>query len=107
SDFLPWLTDRPESLALWLDAGTFALSAFLVSGIRIPSPSPTKFKRFEFSKVGHEILDGLRFLRENSLASAMTLGIVAAFGAVGAVLALGPVFATRALDAGKPGWGIL
>jgi dTMP kinase len=107
SDLLPWLSDRPESLALWLDAGTFALSALLVSGIRIPSPAPTKFKRFEFSKVGQEILDGVRFLRENSLASSMTLGIVSAFGAVGAVLALGPVFATRALGAGKPGWGIL
>jgi dTMP kinase len=106
-NLLPWLADRPESLALWLDAGTFALSAFLVSGIRITSPAPTRFQRFELSKVGREILDGLRFLRENSLASAMTLGIVSAFGAVGAVLALGPVFATRALGAGKPGWGIL
>jgi dTMP kinase len=39
SDLVPWFTDRPESLALWLDGGTFALSAFLVSGIRIPSPA--------------------------------------------------------------------
>ena len=107
ADLIPWLADRPEALALWLDAGTFALSAVLVSGIRIPSPAPTRFQRFELSKVGREILDGLRFLRENSLASAMTLGIVAAFGAVGAVLALGPVFATRALEAGEEGWGIL
>ena len=107
ADLIPWLTDRPEALALWLDAGTFALSAFLVSGIRIPSPAPQRFQRFELSRVGREIWDGVRFLREDSLASAMTLGIVSAFGAVGAVLALGPVFATRALDAGKPGWGIL
>ena len=107
ADLVPWLSDRPESLALWLDAGTFALSAFLVSGIRIPSPTPTQFQRFELSKIGREIWDGVRFLREDSLASSMTLGIVAAFGAVGAVLALGPVFATRALHAGKPGWGIL
>jgi dTMP kinase len=108
SDLLPWLTDRPESLALWLDAGTFALSAFLVSGIALKSPAVTSsFRRFELSHVGREMLDGLRFLRENSLASAMTLGIVSAFGAVGAVLALGPVFARQALGAGPPGWGIL
>ena len=38
----------------------------------------------------------------------MTLGIVAAFSAVGAVLALGPVFATRRAAApATPGWGIL
>jgi len=49
----------------------------------------------------------VRFLREDSLASAMTLGIVAAFSAVGAVLALGPLFATTALGAGDPGWGTL
>ncbi len=107
SDLLPWLQDNPESLALWLDAGTFAISALLVSGIRIPSPAPTGWARFELSKVGRDILDGVRFLRENSLASSMTLGIVAAFSAVGAVLALGPIFAKNALAAGTPGWGIL
>ncbi len=49
----------------------------------------------------------MRFLRESSLASAMTLGIVAAFSAVGAVLALGPGFARDALNAGTQGWGVL
>lgn len=107
ADLLPWLQDRPESLALWLDAGTFALSAFLVSRVRIPSPAPRKLAKLEISKVGRDIVDGLRFLRQNSLASAMTIGIVAAFTAVGAVLALGPIFASRALGAGNEGWGIL
>jgi dTMP kinase len=60
----------------------------------------------ELSKVGRDIVDGVRFLRENTLASAMTLGIVSAFSAVGAVLALGPIFAST-LGAGNPGWGIL
>ncbi|MGH2590443.1 MAG: dTMP kinase, partial [Actinomycetota bacterium] len=57
--------------------------------------------------MGNDIADGVRFLRENPLASAMTIGIVAAFSAVGAVLALGPIFARDALGAGNPGWGIL
>jgi dTMP kinase len=107
SDLIPWLTDRPESLALWLDAGTFALSAFLVSGVPLSSPAPTTFQRFEIARVGRDVMDGLRFLKESTLASAMTFGIVSAFAAVGAVLALGTVFASRALGAGKPGWGIL
>ncbi|HEY7755658.1 MAG TPA: dTMP kinase [Actinomycetota bacterium] len=106
SDLLPWLKDNPESLALWLDAGTFAVSAFLVSRIAIPSPAPTSWEKMELSKVGRDIVDGVRFLRENTLASAMTLGIVSAFSAVGAVLALGPIFAST-LGAGNPGWGIL
>ncbi len=106
SDLLPWLQDNPTSLALWLDGATFAVSASLVSRIRITSPAPAKVGRFELSRVGRDIVDGLKFLRESTLASAMTLGIVSAFSAVGAVLALGPIFA-RTLGAGNPGWGIL
>jgi dTMP kinase len=107
SDLLPWLSDNPAFLALWLDAATFATSALLVSRIKIPPPAPRTFARFELAHIGRDIADGVRFLRENSLASAMTLGIVVAFSAVGAVLALGPVFATTTLGAGNPGWGIL
>jgi dTMP kinase len=106
SDLLPWLQDNPTSLALWLDGATFAVSASLVSRIRITSPAPAKVGKFELSRVGRDIVDGLKFLRESTLASAMTLGIVSAFSAVGAVLALGPIFA-RTLGAGDPGWGIL
>jgi dTMP kinase len=78
----------------------------LVSRIRITSPAPARVGKFELSRVGRDIVDGLKFLRESTLASAMTLGIVSAFSAVGAVLALGPIFA-RTLGAGNPGWGIL
>ena len=106
SDLLPWLQDNPTSLALWLDGATFAVSASLVSRIRITSPAPAKVGKFQLSRVGRDIVDGLKFLRESTLASAMTLGIVSAFSAVGAVLALGPIFA-RTLGAGNPGWGIL
>lgn len=106
SDLLPWLQDNPTSLALWLDGATFAVSASLVSRIRITSPAPARVGKFELSRVGRDIVDGLKFLRESTLASAMTLGIVSAFSAVGAVLALGPIFA-RTLGAGNPGWGIL
>ncbi|MEX2420375.1 MAG: MFS transporter, partial [Actinomycetota bacterium] len=107
SDLIPWLSDNPAFLALWLDAATFAASAQLESRIRIPAPAPHTFARFDLSRVGKDIADGVRFLREDSLSSAMTLGIVSAFSAVGAVLAVGPVFATTALGAGDPGWGIL
>jgi dTMP kinase len=107
SDLVPWFADNPESLALWLDGGTFLISALLVSGIAIPSPAPRRLQRLEMSRVGKDIMEGVRFLRVSSLASAMTLGIVVAFSAVGAVLALGPIFAKTTLAAGNPGWGIL
>ena len=78
----------------------------LISRIQIPSPAPLRWAKFELSRIGRDVADGIRFLREDSLASAMTLGIVAAFSAVGAVLALGRLFAAT-LGAANTGWGIL
>jgi dTMP kinase len=107
SGLVPALRDTPEALPLLLDGGTFLFSASMVSRIRFPKQAPRAHGRLELSRVGRDILEGIRFLREDSLASAMTLGIVVAFSAVGAVLALGPIFATDTLGAGNTGWGIL
>ncbi len=107
SDLLPVLRESPEALALFLDGGTFVFSALMVSRIRFPAEGPRTVGRLELARVGRDIVEGLRFLREDSLASAMTLGIVGAFSAVGAVLALGPIFTRDTLGAGNTGWGIL
>ncbi|MFL5768297.1 MAG: dTMP kinase [Actinomycetota bacterium] len=104
---IPYFAGNPESLALWLDAGTFLFSAAMVSGIAIRSAPRLSTVKLDLSRVGKDILDGIRFLRENSVASAMTLGIVVSFSAVGAVLALGPIFASETLAAGAAGWGVL
>jgi dTMP kinase len=104
---VPWLGARPESLALLLDAGTFAFSAFMVSRIAFPpSASRSIHGRLDLGRVWRDVVDGLRFLREDSIASAMTAGIVVAFAAVGAVLAVGPIFVST-LDADAAAWGII
>jgi dTMP kinase len=102
-----FLADRPQSLALLLDALTFGFSALMVSGVPIRSSSSAALQRFELSRVWRDAVDGVRFLREESIASAMTAGIVVAFAAVGAVLAIGPIFVTGTLDARQAGWGAL
>ncbi|HEU4528830.1 MAG TPA: dTMP kinase [Actinomycetota bacterium] len=107
SDLIPWLSDNPEALPLLLDGATFLFSAFMLSRIRFPPPSARTGEKLDMSRVGRDIVDGLRFLRESTLASAMTLGIVVAFTSVGAVLAIGPLFADDTLGAGNTGWGIL
>ena len=74
--------------------GTFGFSALHGQPDRDPATRPGARSRGSTSRAcGKTSSDGVRFLRENSLASSMTLGIVVAFSAVGAVLALGPVFA--------------
>ena len=104
---LPYMGSHPESLPLLLDAGTFIFSAVMVSGVPIPAPSGGIYGRFDLSRVGHDIRDGVRFLREDSIASAMTAGIVVAFASVGAVLALGSPFVTYTLHAHAAGWGVM
>ena len=104
---VPYLGTHKESLALLLDAATFAFSAVMVSGVPIKTPPGRSMGRFDLSRVWRDIVDGLNFLREDSMASAMSAGIVIAFGAVGAVLAIGPIFVGRTLASGTAGWGIL
>jgi dTMP kinase len=102
----PYFGSHKESLALLLDAGTFAFSAFMVSRVPIRTPAGRSRGKFDLSRAWRDVRDGVRFLREDSIASAMTGGIVIAFAAVGAVLALGPIFVNLTLDAGAAGWGI-
>jgi dTMP kinase len=104
---VPYLDTHREALAIWLDGGTFVFSAFMLSRISFPPSASHRVERLSLARVGRDILQGVRFLRESSLAAAMTVGIIVAFSAVGAVLAVGPIFAKITLHAGDPGWGIL
>ncbi|MGZ8623352.1 MAG: dTMP kinase [Actinomycetota bacterium] len=104
---MPYLGEWPTTLPLLLDAGTFAFSAVMVSGIAIPDPVGRTRGKFDLSRMWRDIVDGLRFLREDSIASAMTAGIVIAFASVGAVLAVGPIFVQSTIGADPSGWGIV
>lgn len=104
---VPYVGRHQWTLALLLDAATFAFSAAMVSGVPIRTPPVRPMGRFDLSRVWRDIVDGVNFLREDSIASAMSGGIVIAFGAVGAVLAIGPIFVGATLSAGTAGWGIL
>jgi dTMP kinase len=104
---IPFLEGRDHAFPLFLDAATFVFSAMMISRVPIP-PSPAMLTgRLDFSRVWRDVVDGIRFLREDSMASAMTAGIVVAFSAVGAVLALAPIFVVDTLGADKGGWGFM
>jgi dTMP kinase len=104
---VPYLGTWPETLPLLLDAFTFAFSAIMVTGIAMPDQAGRSFGRFDLSRMWRDIVDGLRFLREDSIASAMTAGIVIAFASVGAVLAVGPIFVQGTIGALSSGWGVV
>jgi dTMP kinase len=107
SNALPVLEGRDHAVPLFLDAATFLFSAAMISRVPI-LPSPARITgRLDFSRIWRDVVDGIRFLREDSMASAMTAGIVVAFSAVGAVLALAPIFVVRTLAADSAGWGFM
>jgi dTMP kinase len=104
---VPLFASHPESLALVFDAGTFLFSAAMVAGIAIRTVRPAEHERMDLSRVWRDTRDGVRFLREDTIAAAMTGGIAIAFGAVGAVLAVGVDFVATTVHGGKPGWGLV
>ena len=107
SHAIPFLEGHDQAVPLFLDAATFVFSAAMIARVPIP-PSPAMLTgRLDFSRIWRDIRDGIRFLREDSMASAMTAGIVVAFSAVGAVLALAPIFVVETLGADDAGWGFI
>ncbi len=107
SHAIPILEGNDQAVPLFLDAATFVFSAAMISRVPIPPSSARLTGRLDFSRIWRDVGDGIRFLREDSIASAMTAGIVVAFSAVGAVLALAPLFVVRSLGADDAGWGFM
>ncbi len=107
SHAIPIIRGRDHAVPLFLDAGTFLFSAAMISRVSIRSPVVSATGRLDFSRIWRDVIHGIRFLREDSMASAMTAGIVVAFSAVGAVLALAPIFVVQTLNAGNAGWGFI
>jgi dTMP kinase len=109
---VPYFAENPEALAIWLGAVTFFFSARLVSGLEDRSSAVVRAKTRALPSLSlrsalQEIGEGITFLRAHPLIRSMTLGVVMGFAGVGAVIALGPVFARFSLNAGSTGFGIL
>jgi dTMP kinase len=105
-----YVQGNPEAVALWLDALTFFFSAQMIRGLpedRVGRPSKTG--GLKPGEALADLREGVRFLKEHTFARAMTVGIVMAFTGAGAVMAVGPIFASdpAALGGGPTAWGIL
>lgn len=104
---IPYLGENPEALALWLNALTFAFSAYMVWGLSLREAARRAPGGLSATQAWDDLVRGIRFLREHTLQRAMTVGILMAFMTMGSVIALGPIFAAVTLGAGSAGWGIL
>jgi len=103
---IPYLGERPEALALWLDGLTFGFSALMIWGVSMRGGRRADLPPGASGALS-DLRAGVRYLREHTFVRSMTIGIVLAFTGVGSVIGIGPVFAARTLGAGPSGWGIL
>jgi dTMP kinase len=94
------------SLALYFNVATFVVSAVTVYSLR-ELPRKHGGERISVPSVGKSILDGWRFAGQNQIVRGITIGMVGAFAAAGAVVGLGYGYVVNTLNGGATGWGIV
>ena len=89
-----------EFLALLFDAVTFLVSAAIVYRLPIPRSDRPKGARIDWTETFRDIKEGLRFISQQPLVRGVIIGL--GFGIIGggAMIPLGPSFATEVLDGG-------
>ncbi|MCC6338474.1 MAG: MFS transporter [Acidimicrobiia bacterium] len=86
-----------EVLALWADAGTYVFSAFMVLRLPIRHEARHEGRRIDWTQTLREVAEGLRFIRSERMVSAVMLGLGGGLFGAGAMIPLGPVFASEVL----------
>ena len=100
-----------EGLAFYFDAGTFLLSALMISSLPLPSRRKQERgpgrRRIEFGSAWRELREGWQFVFLNPVVRAVNLGLATGLIGGGMLVPLGPVFAEQVLGAGQSGFGVL
>jgi dTMP kinase len=105
-DVLSGLSQGEYSLALWVDAFTFAFSALMIYTLSIPQ-SRRRAGKLDMSEVKRDLFEGLKFVRDDRQVRPWIVGIAFTFTAAGGVFSLGIDFAENVLGAGERGYAFL
>ncbi|MCA1707328.1 MAG: dTMP kinase, partial [Actinobacteria bacterium] len=95
---LEGLRNSREALALWVNSLTFVFSAIMIGSLSITS-STTRAAKLDFKEAGRDLLEGLRFVRDDRRVRPWLLGIAFTFTAAGGVFSLGVGFVKDVLGA--------
>jgi dTMP kinase len=109
SNFSAVNTLRPEqaSLAIWVDAITFLVSALLISGLHFPTSTNKVKEKPPVSQTWRDIVDGLQFVRSAPLVRGVMIGLAGGLIGGGSIIPLGAVFTTDALGLTDSAYGFL
>ena len=106
-DALGALHVRQGSLAIWVDAATFLVSAFLISRLRLDEGERGTRARVPVGQTWRDIKEGLGFIRSNALVRGVMIGLAGGLIGGGAIVPLGPIVATQVLHGGLGSFGLL
>ncbi len=99
---LPFFRTNQVNLALYINAATFFLSALIIAGLHVPR---TKMHTESPSMI-RTAIEGWKFVGRTPVVRGVTIGMLGAFGAAGAVVGLSSTY-TRDLGAGNAAFGVL
>lgn len=104
---LDFLEINQEFLAIYADMLTFLTSAAIISTLSISEPERRRRGRIKLSRTFSELREGWSFIRSSPVVRSVMVGLGTGLIGGGMVAPLGPTFATRVLDAGSAGFGLL
>ena len=98
---------KQESLAIWVDGGTFLVSAFLISRLRLDEGARGTRTRVPAAQTWRDIKEGLGFIRSNPLVRGVMIGLAGGLIGGGAIVPLGVTVSRDVLHGGPASFGLL
>jgi dTMP kinase len=96
-----------EALAIWVDGLTFVCSAILISRLHLSNTKREQREVPPAAQTWHDMVDGLKFIREQPLVRGVMIGLAGGLLGTGAIIPLGTIFATQVLGATPSAFGWL
>jgi len=109
-DAIDGLRTSQESIAFYVDAFTFLVSAFMISRLTLPAVERRREKRegrrrIDLGSAFKELKEGWQFVFINPVVRAVNIGLATGLIGGGMLVPLGPVFSIKVLGAGTAGFG--
>ncbi|MGH3442086.1 MAG: dTMP kinase [Nitriliruptorales bacterium] len=101
-----FLQSRPEALAIWANAASFALSAYLFSRMDMPRRGHMERHPEEEVDAWSQLMEGFRFIATRPRIRALIAGVMAAAFAGGALFTVAKLFVT-VIGSGSTAFGLL
>ena len=102
----PYFRTNNWDLALYINAASYALSAFTIFIIR-EIPKRQASGKISVPSVAKSIWEGWRLIGKTPVLRGLSLGMVGAFVGAGIVVGLGYTYITYTLHGGSAGWGLV